>query len=274
MLLKTNRLELSSGPFKRKELPTWDKEGRTIFPENTSKPMTFSLSSGMSSRRNVLPDAGNQPDATQEHIDYYKRNKEKIVPPIVKGTLRKHPEDVLHGSRSLDMIIPNYPRKPSDWDTFSPEEKRRALAYEKAIDEKVGADIAETHYIKIPKVSMGPDDPAMGKHLYRVVTPRISNDAEIDIMNRPSDLETERYNGITHESLASQYRKAVTRKGRQPTKAQKALSDQRAIEAYWESKGKTPPTVESSSIGSFGRNSGFRMRKSIRLNVDARIGIE
>lgn len=272
MLLKTNRLELSSsGPFRRKELPTWDNEGRTTFPDSTSKPITFSLNSGMGSKKNVLPDAGNQPEATKERLDYYRRNKEKIVPPIVTGTLRKHPRDALHGSRSLDMIIPNYPRKPGDWDTFSPDEKERALAYERAIDEKVGADIAETHYIPIPKVSMGPDDPATGKHLYRVVTPKISNDAEIDVMDRPSDLETERYNGITHESLASQYRKAVTRKSRQPTKAHKALDDQRAIEAYWKSKGKTPPEVESSSIGSFGRNSGFRMRRSIKLNIEARI---
>jgi hypothetical protein len=249
-VVKNIRLILDSkGPVKKRmNLPTWG-------------PTSFSF--GMTPKKQVLPDAGNQPDATQKHLDYYRRNKDNIIPPIVKSSLKKHPNDVLHGSRSLKMLIPNYPRDPEDWDVLSPEEKRRALAYEKAIDERVGADIAQTHYIQIPKTSIGPDDPGTSKHLYRVVIPRISNDAEIDVMDRPDDLKTERHKGITHEALTEQYKKAVARKSRQPLKAQKALADQRAIESHWERQGKMPPVVEERRK-SFGMTGSIRLRRNFQ----------
>ena len=209
-------------------------------------------------KKEILPDAGNQPEPTSENLDYYRKNREKIVPSIVKSTLKKHPSDVLHGSQSLNMLIPNYTREPRDWDTYSPNERQRALAYERAIDRSVGANIAQTEYIQIPKVSSKDDNSGTSRELYRVVTPQISNDAEIDVMDKPSDLKTIRDKGITHESIEEQYIKAVTRKSMQVFKAQKALEDQRAIETYWETKGITPPVIE-------GVNESFRMRKSMSM---------
>jgi len=199
-------------------------------------------------RIEVLPDAGNQPDPTQQKIDYYQQNHEKIVDPIVLASLRKHREDVLHGSRSLNMLIPNFYRKPGDWDIYSPNEKKRALAFEEAIDKKVGADITETIHIEVPKSIFGfnaADEDDSSKDLYRVVAPRVSNDGEIDVMSKPKNLKTTRHKGITHESLESQYARTVTRRHRQPMKASQARSDQTEIEDYWYVRGRTPPTVPS-----------------------------
>jgi len=206
-------------------------------------------------RFDLLPDAGNQPEPTPEKIEYYKRNRQHIVPPIVKSSLRRHPQDVLHGSQSLNMLLPSFPREPGDWDMYSPKEKERALALESAIDRKVGADIASTVYIEIPKATFGgfqkKDDSEddMSKNLYRVITPHVSNDAEIDVMDKPPNLPTVRHNGITHESLESQYKKSVRRQHMQPMKASKARTDQTAIEDYWNTKGIIPPETER--LGTF-----------------------
>jgi len=207
-------------------------------PDQSMQPMQLSTLGSFGPQKTVLPDAGNQPDPTPEKIKKYKQNKFKIVEQVVKKSLRKHPEDVLHGSQSLKMLLPQYSRDPQDWDILSPTEKKRALALEAAIDRRAGCDIAETRYMRIPKTSMTPDDPRDSKELYQVVTPSISGDPDIDIMDKPSGIKTMRYKGITHESLQDQYDKARTRQVRQPIKAQKARSDQQDIEKYCASKGK------------------------------------
>lgn len=185
----------------------------------------------------ILPDAGNQPEPSKNDIERLQR-KHKLVNPIVLDSLKDHPQDVLHGSRSLNMLIPNFSRKPHDWDMFSPKEKERALQLEKAIDEKAGCDIAQTQYRHLPKMPFSTPMPGSGEHLYRVVTPKIQGDPEIDIMDRPKDLETTRKHGITHESLIEAHHKATTRRLRQPMQSQKASSDMKDIEEYWKKRGK------------------------------------
>jgi len=194
------------------------------------------------SQSRVLPDAGNQPDPTREQIDQFIKGKSRMIPDIVLSSLRNHPEDVLHGSQSLKLLLPQYSRNPQDWDILSPKEKERALALEAEIDRRAGCDIARTEYIPIPKVSAGPDDPTTSKHLYRIVTPAVEGDADIDVMDKPKQLKTQRHKGITHESLEYQYEKAKTRVQRQPMKAHKASSDIRDIENYFQSKGKKIPS--------------------------------
>jgi len=186
----------------------------------------------------VLPDASGLPPPTQRELENYRKNHEEIVGSIVKKSLHQHRKDVLHGSRSLQMLIPNYSRTPGDWDMYSPMEKKRALALERALDKKVGGDIAQTEHISIPKVSAGPDQPGTSKELYRIVTPSVSNDAEIDVMNRPSGLKTISKHGITHESLDEAYVKAKRRASTQPMSMAKASSDAKDIESYLKSKGK------------------------------------
>jgi hypothetical protein len=185
----------------------------------------------------TLPDAGNQPDPTKSDIERLQR-KNKLINPIVQESLKDHPQDVLHGSRSLNMLLPNFSRKPHDWDLFSPTEKKRALQLEKKIDEKAGCDIAQTQYRHIPKMPFSQPIPGSGEHLYRVVTPQIKGDPDIDIMDRPSDLETTRKHGITHESLIEAHHKATTRRLRQPMQTSKASSDVNDIEEYWKKRGR------------------------------------
>jgi len=197
----------------------------------------------------VLPDAGNQPTPTREDIARLHRRKSDIVDPIVTSSLRKHPQDVLHGSRSLSLIIGNhFKRTPNDWDIYSNAEKQRALELEAQIDKKAGCDIAQTTYRHIPTTPFSKPDPLTGEHLYRVTTPKITGDSDIDIMDKPNNLPVERHKGITHEALIEQYRKASTRRIRQPLHSGKAQSDMRSIESYYKSKGRrisplqdTPP---------------------------------
>lgn len=210
-------------------------------------PMTsFQSTSHFSSTKSkgVLPDAGNQPDPTQCQIEHFQQNREQIVGKVVKQSLHKHPQDVLHGSRSLNILLPHYSRTPGDWDMFSPTEKQRAIAIEASIDKAVGADIVETRYNPVPKVSMGPDDPTTSKELYRVVSKHTPQESEVDVMDRPKQLKTIHHKGITHESLDSAYQKARTRMTRQPMKAQKALQDSRSIEEFYKQKGLNLPLEE------------------------------
>jgi hypothetical protein len=184
----------------------------------------------------MLPDAGNQPTPTPEQIKHI--NQRNIVDPIVERTLKENPQDVLHGSRSLHCIIPHYSRKPNDWDIFSTEERERAIELERKIDEQSGANVAQTYYRHIPSMPFSPPSSGTGEHLYRVTTPHLENEADIDIMNRPQDIETVRKDGITHESLLDAHKKATTRRFRQPLMMQKASSDISDIERYWKKKGK------------------------------------
>jgi len=185
----------------------------------------------------ILPDAGNQPEPSQSDIERLQGNK-KFINTIVEDSLKDHPQDVLHGSRSLSMLIPNFSRTPKDWDLFSPQEQKRALQLEAEIDKQAGCDIAQTQYRHVPKMPFTPEMPGTGEHLYRVITPKIKGDPEIDVMDRPKELDTVRKHNITHESLIEAHHKATTRRLRQPLMAQKALSDMKDIEAYWKKRGR------------------------------------
>jgi len=208
------------------------------------KPLSLAQTGGLS--REILPDAGNQPDPTREQLREFKQHSNEWVDDIVSTSLRRHNKtDVLHGSRSLQMLLGSaYPRKPKDWDVYSTQEKRRALQIEASIDKKAGCDIAQTRFQPIPKVSSGPDDPFTGKHLYIVETPRVHNDASIDYMHRPPRLPTQMYKGIRHENLRIAYQKASIRIFRQPLQAHKARKDKQAIENYGR-KGINIPGVPS-----------------------------
>ena len=191
---------------------------------------------GNSKKSRVLPDAGNQPDPTPEKIRNYKENKDQWIPQIVTSSLRKHNKtDVLHGGKSLNMLLPSH-RDSDDWDMYTTEDKKRALELEAAIDKKAGCDIAETVYVPLQKsILMGPagdDDEFISDDLYRVQTPIVKKDADIDIMERPPGLPTVMKNGIRHEALSEAYKKAKRRVYKQPLQARKAVEDMKRIEEY------------------------------------------
>jgi len=245
--------------------------GQPIKLERSLKPQGMNFGGGQSimlgggGRSETLPDAGGMPPPTRQQIEHFRQNRDKIIGPIVKASLRQHPQDVLHGSRSLDMLLPNYPREPNDWDIYSPQERKRAIELERAVDRKVGADIMETKYCPVPKVTSGPDEPGTSKDLYRLVTPTISNDADIDVMDKPAGIKTQKHKSITHESLREAYVKAFRRKKLQPIKAGKAIQDARAIEEYWQRKGLQPPQLDMEQGGAVWegpilRQSSFRLK--------------
>lgn len=185
-----------------------------------------------------LPNASkydNQP--TQSQIEKFEKDREKIVSPIVVSSLKKHPEDVLHGSRSLSMLLPVF-REPKDWDLFSPKERTRALQFERSLDNKMKADISQTVPITLVESMFTSRQPGNAEKLYRVVVPQSDRDAEIDVIEKPKRLQTVRKDGITHESLESQYKRLDIRK-EQITQTAKATGDKHAIEDFWKSKGLT-----------------------------------
>lgn len=199
----------------------------------------------------ILPDASNQPDPTPEQIQHFEEHGKKIIDQIVHKSLKKHKDkDALHGSKSLQLIIgkDKYPHEPADWDVFSKEEKKRALEIEKAIDDKAGADIAHTRYQTVRKVSMGPDDPYTGKHLYIVETPDVRSDNSVDYMDFPKDLPTLVKGGIRHEHLNIAYMKASTRYKRQIMKAQRGFEDARLIKEYYMRQGRKINTPKTQTL--------------------------
>jgi len=200
--------------------------------------MTINLSEKYGATKKKLPNASkykNQP--TRNQINEYQKNKEEILDPIVIKSLKRHPADVLHGSQSLHMIIPGS-RKPVDWDLYSSQEEKRALALEKSLDEKMKADIAYTEQGKFPKV---PESNTLNPtKLYHVKVVGIT-DPQIDVMDKPKNLPTFSYEGITHETLESQHYKLDWRANNQWTKLVKAVGDRKEIEKYLESKGKKVP---------------------------------
>jgi len=203
---------------------------------------TFSMPSfglgGPLSESNALPNASKYKNPpTKEQIQEFIQNKDKIVDPIVITSLKKHPEDVLHGSQSLHMLVPGA-REPHDWDLYSPKDKQRAQALEKSIDNKVKADIAYTVKGKLPQVTAKPV--FNSKTLYHVKI-RGEKEPEIDVMDRPKDLPTFRFEGITHESMESQHYKLDWRANNSLTKMINAVGDRKNIENYLRSKGKKVP---------------------------------
>ncbi len=184
-----------------------------------------------------LKDSGGMPKCTQEQRRRYNENWENIVSPTVTRSLKRHREDVLHGGRSLNMLLPTK-RPTKDWDLYSPREKIRAQTLEREIDKKTGCDICSVKQVHMPKLHAGPDTPGTSKRLYRIVTEHNPNDADVDVMDKPKDLKTISHHGITHESLESTYLKSEKRMLSQPMHMWKAMEDKKRIEEYLRMKGK------------------------------------
>lgn len=179
-------------------------------------------------RAHTLKDSSGLPPPTKQQLDMFSKNHKNIIDTTVLKSLKTHRNDVLHGSQSLNMLLRSK-RPAHDWDMYSPTERKRARALEKSIDRKAGCDIAEVRYTPIPKSPFVKSSPDSSSELYRVYTPLIKNDADIDIMDKPRGLRTFRKGGITHESLVSQYSKKV--KGIfMPMRMMKSSIDKRRIE--------------------------------------------
>lgn len=190
-----------------------------------------------SPRTKYLKDASKLKKCTPKQLEHYEKNWEKIVSPTVVRSLRRHREDVLHGGRSLNMLLPTQ-RPTKDWDIYSPREKTRAQALEREIDRKTGCDVCQVKQVHMPKTTMGPDSPETSKRLYRIVTEHTADDADVDVMDKPKGLRTTRAKGITHESLEAAREKAAKRMRLQPMYMWKAMLDKQRIEQYWRMKGK------------------------------------
>lgn len=191
-----------------------------------------------------LPNASkytNQP--TQSQIQQYKKNKKDIVDPIVISSLKNHPEDILHGSQSLHMILPES-REPNDWDLYSPKEELRALSLEKSLDEKMKSDFFYTQKGKLPAPPSKEPKTASrafnATKLYEIKVRGIT-DPQIEVMDVPKGLPTFPFKGITHESLESQHYKLDFRASTNIAKMSNAIGDRNAIEEYLESHGKPVP---------------------------------
>ena len=191
-------------------------------------------------RTQNLKDTSGLPACSIEQRSHYDRNWEQIVSPTVIKSLRKHKQDVLHGGRSLNILLPTK-RPTKDWDMYSPIEKKRAQTLERSLDKKMGCNICDVKKVDLPKVSPGPDMPGTSKRLYRVVTEHSDDDADIDVMDKPKGLKTIRRHGIAHESIDLAYKKAVRRMQVQPLQMWKAMEDKQRIEEYWAMKGRKRP---------------------------------
>jgi len=190
-----------------------------------------------SPRTQYLKDTSKLKKCTPQQLERYDKEWEKIVSPTVVRSLRRHREDVLHGGRSLNMILPTK-RTTKDWDMYSPREKTRAQALEKEIDRKAGCDVCQVKQVYMPKTTPGADSPETSKRLYRIVTEHTADDADVDVMDKPKGLRTTKAKGITHESLEAAHEKASKRMRLQPMYMWKAMLDKQRIEQYWRMKGK------------------------------------
>lgn len=189
------------------------------------------------SRAEVLPDSGGQPPCTSEDLKRFKRDWSSIVPVVAMSHLRRHSEDVLHGGRSLNVLL-DTERETKDFDMYSSTPRPHASKLEASIDRMVRCDVCETLYAPIPKSAIldrKDGTPSMSSELYRVRTRTkssfLKNDPEMDIMKKPSGLRTIRKDGITHESLEDAYAKAKYLKD-QPTRMMNARQDMKRIEEH------------------------------------------
>jgi len=175
------------------------------------------------------------PRCSLEQVEKYRENQERILPPEVIRSVRKH-KDVMHGGRSVNMLLPKkYFRHSKDFDVYSKTPKPRAKEIEDYIDKRCGCDMAYVNSMAVPNVS-GTEDELMSADIHRVVT-RLSSDAEVDYMTLPPKLPTTYHRGIKHEELTEALRKA--KKGLiQPMRMAKASKDVNRITAYLKSRGK------------------------------------
>jgi len=198
-----------------------------IIPFRINHPNPFMI-------KDTVSEKNDAPRCDRDQVEHFRDNYEKILPPKVLRSIRRH-NDILHGSRSVNMIVgPRYSRPAKDFDVYSSEPQKRAVEIENQIDRACGCDMASVRHRQIPKVLPGEEDPFMAKELFIVETV-VNNDGDVDYMKTPKGLPTTRKNGIRHESLKEAYRKAHKNKN-QPLRMVKANADIKRIEAYWRSK--------------------------------------
>lgn len=195
----------------------------------------------------ILPDSGGQPPCLPEDLKRFKRDWHGIVPVVAMSHLRRHKEDILHGARSLNMLLPTK-RETKDFDIYSSHPRPTASQLEASIDRKIGCDICETGFSKIPESALlqrkAEGGPAMSDELYRIRTKTktsfLKKEPEMDIMKKPPGLKTISQSGITHESLEDAYAKLQYLKS-QPSRGMKIRQDMRRVEEYLLSQGKVLP---------------------------------
>lgn len=196
---------------------------------------------GSTSKSRTLHDTSNLPQCTVQQRSRYEQNWEKILEPKMMTHLHGS-KDVLHGGRSLNMLIAdNDPEndlyRPSlDFDVFSKSAKKHSRKIEKQLDKSMGCNICDVVHVPIPQTSAREYDD-MSADLYRVTTPATTKDAEVDFMDKPKNLPTVRYKRIYHESLEKQYEKA-TRGLMVPLRSFKSGLDRTRIREHYRRKGK------------------------------------
>lgn len=169
------------------------------------------------------------PQCSIEQVNHYRENQEKILPPKVFRSVRRH-RDVMHGGRSVNMLLPKkYYRHSKDFDIYSKQPKSRAKEIEDYIDKRCGCDMAYVKSMNVPNVS-GVEDELMAADIHKVIT-RTSRDGEVDYMTLPPKLPIVYRRGIRHEKLTEALRKAK-RGLTQPMRMAKASKDVRRITAY------------------------------------------
>jgi len=156
----------------------------------------------------IISDSSGLKKPTMQQISWFSKNHKEIIKDTVLTSLKKHKSDVLHGSQSLNILIPSNQRKAKDWDIFSKMEQGRAIELEKRLDKKANCDISQVSCHEIPKVSFDKDNGTTAKRLCVVSTPLIHTDNGIDVMRTPKKLDTITHKGIRHESLEGQLEKA------------------------------------------------------------------
>lgn len=201
------------------------------------KPKITKPSSPLPMGAKILPDVGNMPSCNTEQINKFSINANKTIEEIGIKHLKKRKREVLHGGRSLNMLLPTY-RESKDFDIFSDNPKKYATEFEKKIDKKAGCNICQTIEIPLKKsVFLKPCIYETGDKIFNVKTPAISDDGGFDLIKRQPDLKTIRKSGITHETLEAQLVRAqrdVTHTN--PARAAKAKRTVERIELYLKSK--------------------------------------
>jgi len=206
---------------------------RMIIPIKVTDPVKITSSPKMEE----ITERNDAPRCSREKVKHFVENWEKILPPKVIRSIKRN-NDVMHGARSVNMIVgKRYARKTKDFDVYSKEPNKRAHQIENEIDRCMGCDMAYVHYQKIPKLNQfNGDDERMAKELFIVKTVP-HQDGDVDYMELPHGLPTHRRKGIRHEDLKEAYRKAQKALN-QPLRHFKARRDMERIEAYWRSRGK------------------------------------
>lgn len=74
------------------------------------------------------------------------------VPDIVKNFIRK--DHIIYGGKAINkQVLPSLRTDSKDFDIFSNTPKEDALALEKVLDKKAGADVFSTEKAKFPKTT-------------------------------------------------------------------------------------------------------------------------